>query len=134
MDHIVRSHPKGLDRVIVEGGQGLSGGQRQLLAFTRLLLADFPILLLDEPTGNMDQEQEKRCLEVLMQETRAGKTMVIVTHKTSLLPLVDRLMVVNGNRIVLDGPRDEVLARFSGRPAAPPIPQPVRPIALAANP
>ncbi|MGJ7582283.1 ATP-binding cassette domain-containing protein [Variovorax sp. RHLX14] len=113
MDQFVQSHPKGLDRLISEGGKGLSGGQRQLLAFTRLVLADTPIMLLDEPTANMDQEQEKHCLEVIAQEARAGKTILIVTHKPSLLPLVARLIVVNGNRIVLDGPRDDVLAKLA---------------------
>lgn len=128
MDQFVQSHPKGLDRLIMEGGKGLSGGQRQLLAFTRLVLADTPILLLDEPTANMDQDQEKRCLDVLTQEAQAGKTIVIVTHKPSLLPLVNRLIVINGNRIMLDGPRDEVLAKFTARaplPASPPVSRPV---------
>lgn len=120
MDRFVASHPKGLDRLINEGGKGLSGGQRQLLAFTRLVLADTPTLLLDEPTANMDHEQERYCLDVIAQEAAAGKTILIVTHKPTLLPLVTRLIVVNGNRIVLDGPRDEVLRRMSARPAVAP--------------
>ena len=115
MDRFVQSHPKGLDRLISEGGKGLSGGQRQLLAFTRLVLSDLPILLLDEPTANMDQEQEKRCLQVLAEEAQAGKTIIIVTHKTSLLPLINRLIVVNGNRIVMDGSREEVVARLTSQ-------------------
>lgn len=131
MDQFVQSHPKGLDRLIMEGGKGLSGGQRQLLAFTRLVLADPPILLLDEPTANMDQEQEKRCLDVLTQEAKSGKTIIVVTHKPTLLPLVNRLMVVNGNRIILDGPRDEVLAKFTARPSGPALSQPNRPIVVA---
>ena len=118
MDRFVQSHPKGLDRLITEGGKGLSGGQRQLLAFTRLVLADTATLLLDEPTANMDHEQEKFCLDVIAQEAAAGKTIVIVTHKPTLLHLVNRLIVVAGNRIVLDGPRDEVLRRMSAKPAA----------------
>ncbi|MES2533068.1 MAG: ATP-binding cassette domain-containing protein, partial [Pseudomonadota bacterium] len=130
MDQFVQSHPKGLDRLIMEGGKGLSGGQRQLLAFTRLVLADTPILLLDEPTANMDQEQERRCLDVLTQEAQAGKTIVIVTHKPSLLPLVNRLIVINGNRIMLDGPRDEVLAKFTARAPVPASPQASRPVAI----
>lgn len=133
MDQFVQSHPKGLDRLILEGGKGLSGGQRQLLAFTRLVLANPPILLLDEPTANMDQEQEKRCLDVLTQQAQAGKTIIIVTHKPSLLPLVNRLMVVNGNRVILDGPRDEVLAKFSARAPAPPLPPSSRPTVIAAT-
>jgi ATP-binding cassette subfamily C protein LapB len=60
----------------------------------------------------MDDEQERRCLQVLAQEAQAGKSMVIVTHKTSVLPLVTRIIVITGNSIVLDGPRDAVLQQL----------------------
>jgi ATP-binding cassette subfamily C protein LapB len=121
MDLLVRSHPQGLERVIAEGGKGLSGGQRQLLAFTRLLLNDSAIYLLDEPTANMDLEQETRCLGLLAELAKAGKTLIIVTHKPSLLPTVNRLVVVAANRIVLDGPKEHVLSQLTkpvqaGRP------------------
>lgn len=112
MDRFVASHPKGLGRAIMEGGKGLSGGQKQLVAFTRLILCNPSVMLLDEPTATMDEEQEHRCLSVLAQEAQAGKTMVIVTHKPSVLPLVTRLIVVAGNGIVLDGPRDAVLQQL----------------------
>ena len=112
MDQFVASHPKGLGRLIMEGGKGLSGGQKQLVAFTRLILCNPSVMLLDEPTATMDEEQERRCLRVLAQEAHAGKTMVIVTHKTSVLPLVTRLIVVAGHGIVLDGPRDVVLQQL----------------------
>ena len=112
MDKIVSAHPKGLARVIAEGGKGLSGGQKQLVAFTRLILCSPKVLLLDEPTATMDDEQERRCLSVLAQEAQAGKGMIIVTHKSSVLPLVSRVMVVVGNSIVLDGPRDEILQKI----------------------
>lgn len=114
MDSFVRSHPKGLEMEIFEGGKGLSGGQRQLLAFTRLVLSNPAVLLLDEPTASMDEQQERRCLSVLAQEAKAGKTMVIVTHKPSLLPLVERIVVLAGNKIVMDGPRDKVLRELNG--------------------
>ena len=112
MDKFVAAHPKGLDRVISEGGKGLSGGQKQLVAFTRLVLCDPVIWLLDEPTATMDDEQERRCLALLAQQAQAGKTMVMVTHKPSVLPLVTRLIVMVGHSIVLDGPRDEVLQKL----------------------
>jgi len=112
MDQMVASHPKGLSRVISEGGKGLSGGQKQLLAFTRLVLCQPCIYLLDEPTATMNDEQEKRCLKLLEQEASAGKSMVIVTHKPSLLPLASRVIVVASNRVVLDGPRDVVLKQL----------------------
>ncbi len=112
MDRFVASHPKGLDRVISEGGKGLSGGQKQLVAFTRLVLCNPNVLLLDEPTSTMDEEQERRCLAVLAQQAQMGKGMVIVTHKPSVLPLVTRLIVMVGHSIVLDGPRDDVLQKL----------------------
>jgi ATP-binding cassette subfamily C protein LapB len=114
MSRLVVSHPKGLERPIMEGGKGLSGGQRQLVAFTRLALAKPGVLLLDEPTASMDNEQEGRCLAVLAEEASAGKTLVVVTHKPSLLPILNRLIVVVGSRIVLDGPRDAVLQKLGG--------------------
>ena len=117
MDKLVSSHPKGLERAIAEGGKGLSGGQKQLLAFTRLVLCNPAVWLLDEPTASMDDEQERRCLSVLAQEAQNGKTMLIVTHKPSVLPLVTRIIVVSGNSIVMDGPRDAVLQELQQRHA-----------------
>lgn len=112
MDRFVATHPKGLERLIAEGGKGLSGGQKQLVAFTRLVLCQPNIYLLDEPTATMDDEQERRCLQVLVDEAQANKTFVIVTHKPTILPLVTRIIVVVGNQIVIDGPRDGVLQQL----------------------
>lgn len=117
MDRFVAAHPKGLSLPISEGGKGLSGGQKQLMAFTRLVLCDPDILLLDEPTANMDDEQERRCLQVLAQMAQQGKTMVIVTHKPSLLQLANRVMVITTHGIVADGPKDAVLQQLQNRPA-----------------
>jgi ATP-binding cassette, subfamily C, bacterial LapB len=122
---VVANHPRGLELPIFEGGKGLSGGQRQLVAFTRLLLTRPRIWLLDEPTASMDQELEQHSLHLLSQEMRdPSRTLVVVTHKTSLLSLVNRLIIIVGNRIIIDGPRDEVLARI-GRPAptSPAVPE-----------
>jgi len=115
MDQFVGAHPKGLARTISEGGKGLSGGQKQLLAFTRLVLCDPQILLLDEPTATMDEAQERKCLEVLMQKAQSGKMLVVVTHKPNLLALVDRIVVVAGHQILLDGPRDTVIEQLRQR-------------------
>lgn len=109
MDQFVAKHPKGLERPINEGGKGLSGGQKQLLAFTRLLLCNPTIYLLDEPTATMDDEQERKCIQVLQEEIQNKKTLVVVTHKTSVLALVDRIIVIAGNQMVMDGPREVVL-------------------------
>lgn len=112
MYRFVTSHPKGLLRPISEGGKGLSGGQKQLLAFTRIMLTKPDVLLLDEPTATMDDQQERECLRVLQEEATAGKTMVMVTHKASILSLATRIIVMVGARIALDGPRDTVLAQL----------------------
>jgi ATP-binding cassette subfamily C protein LapB len=117
MDRFVASHPRGLERPIAEGGKGLSGGQKQLVAFTRLVLCNPDVWLLDEPTASMDDEQESRCLRVLAQQASAGRTLVIVTHKPSLLPLVERLIVMAGNSVVLDGPKESVLHELQQRHA-----------------
>jgi ATP-binding cassette subfamily C protein LapB len=120
MDQLIAAHPKGLARAISEGGKGLSGGQKQLVAFTRLVLCNPEIMLLDEPTATMDDEQERKCLSVLTQEAQSGKTLVVVTHKPSLLALVNRIIVIAGNQIVIDGPRDAVLSQLKQRTIAAP--------------
>ncbi len=122
MINFVSAHPKGLDRPIMEGGKGLSGGQRQLLAFTRLILCNPDILLLDEPTASMDDEQERRCIRVMQELVKAGKMLVVVTHKPNILPLVSRIIIVAGHTIAMDGPRDAVLQRLSQPATAQPAP------------
>lgn len=109
---IINSHPKGFDLMIFEGGKGLSAGQRQLVALTRLLLSNPDVWLLDEPTASMDDMTERRCIQVLNQVIKPESTLVLVTHKASIFPLVNRLIVFANQQIVLDGPRDQVLARL----------------------
>lgn len=108
----VGSHPKGLDMLISEGGSGVSGGQRQLIGLTRLLLTRPAVWLLDEPTSSMDDETERQTLRVLAGAVGRTQTMILVTHKASVLSLVTRLVVMANGRIVLDGPRDAVLAHL----------------------
>lgn len=107
--NLVSSHSSGLDLPISEGGKGLSGGQKQLVAFTRLLLTKPDVFLLDEPTASMDNRQEQRCLQVLRQELTQGQTFIVATHKTALLDLVDRLIIMDNQRIIIDGPKQAVL-------------------------
>ena len=102
-------HPQGLDMQIAERGENLSGGQRQSIALARALLLDPPILLLDEPSSSMDNTTELRVKNQL-KEKFSGKTMILVTHKASMLDLVDRLIVVNNGRVVADGPKAQVHA------------------------
>ncbi|MDO6423049.1 type I secretion system permease/ATPase [Saccharophagus degradans] len=101
-------HPHGLARMIGERGDNLSGGQRQAISIARGLVNSPALVLLDEPTSAMDNASEAKLMENLKEEL-ADKTVIMVTHKTSLLRLVDRVIVMDGGRIVADGPKDTVL-------------------------
>lgn len=110
---LVASHSSGIDLPISEGGKGLSGGQKQLVAFTRLVLTNPTIWLLDEPTASMDNLQEQQCLQVIAQELqKGGKTLIVSTHKMALLNFVDRIIIMANNQIVMDGPKHAVLAQL----------------------
>ena len=106
---LVARHPLGLELPISEGGKGLSGGQKQLVAFTRIILTQPSVLLLDEPTASMDEAQERHSLSSLIRSLRATDTLVVVTHRPSLLPLVNRIIVMAHGKVFMDGPRDEVI-------------------------
>lgn len=111
-DSVISSHSKGLYQEIFEGGTGLSGGQRQLVHFTRAFLRNPSVWLLDEPTASMDLTLEKKCLEALRDSVKKADTLVLVTHKPELMSLVDRLIVVIRNQVVLHGPRELVLGQL----------------------
>jgi ATP-binding cassette subfamily C protein LapB len=115
---MVAQHPLGLDRRLSEGGRGLSGGQRQLVALTRLVLADRPVWLLDEPTSGMDDGLEQATVRLMTQLLKPEATLLLVTHRLSMLPLVERVIVLSPQGILVDGPRDAVLAHLQGRSAA----------------
>jgi ATP-binding cassette subfamily C protein LapB len=104
----VAAHPMGLDMPIGENGASLSGGQRQMVALARALLADAPVILLDEPTSAFDAAGEQRLLEALQPELQ-GKTLVLATHRPAPLSLVSRIVLLDGGQILSDGPRDAVL-------------------------
>ncbi|MGE4348541.1 MAG: type I secretion system permease/ATPase [Candidatus Berkiella sp.] len=104
----VAKHPQGFDMPVGERGEKLSGGQRQAIAIARALILDPPILVLDEPTNMMDNRTEE-LFKQQIQEVSKNKTMILVTHKGSLLSLVDRLILMDNGRIIADGPRDLVL-------------------------
>jgi ATP-binding cassette subfamily C protein LapB len=108
LDSVAAAHPLGFDRPVGEMGQSLSGGQRQLVALARSLLLNPQVLLLDEPTSGMDMQTERLFLQRLEVATQ-GRTVVIVTHRFSVLEQIDRLIVVDSGQIVADGPKDEVL-------------------------
>jgi ATP-binding cassette subfamily C protein LapB len=104
----VRLHPKGYELQVGERGQNLSGGQRQNVALARALLLDPPILLLDEPTSAMDNTGEER-LKQRLSAVIGTKTLLLVTHRASMLSLVDRLIIVDRGQIIADGPKGSVM-------------------------
>jgi len=111
----VNRHPKGFDMTIGERGESLSGGQRQAVGIARAVLNDSPMLLLDEPSSAMDHQSED-ALKSRLRRFATGKTMILVTHRTSLLELIDRLIVIDNGQIVADGPKVQVIeALQSGR-------------------
>jgi ATP-binding cassette subfamily C protein LapB len=113
---VVNRHPKGLQQEIHEGGSGLSGGQRQLVNLTRAFLRQPRVWLLDEPTASMDRNLEAQVTDALRSALSPETTLVLVTHKTEMLDLVDRLIVVADHKIVLDGPKAQVLRALQPTP------------------
>ena len=114
VSQFVNKLPMGFDTPVGEQGAWLSGGQRQSIALGRALLLDEPILILDEPTNSMDNTTEAIIRENLFAYTR-DKTLILVTHKAPMLDLVERLVVIDDGRIVMDGPKDRVLESLQGK-------------------
>jgi len=105
---LVNGHAKGFDLPIGENGKGLSGGQRQSVAIARAVVGDPQILLFDELTSAMDNQTESSVMEKI-REFSKHKTMIISTHRASLLSLVDRIVVMDDGRVIADGPKEKVL-------------------------
>lgn len=108
----VQAHPAGFGAKIGERGMNLSGGQRQAIALARALVLDPDVLVLDEPTSNMDNATEA-LVKQRLGKILTGKTLVLITHRLSLLDMVDRLIVLDGGRVVADGPKQLVLAQLN---------------------
>ncbi len=108
VDQFVNKLPAGFDTQVGESGASLSGGQRQSIALGRALLLNESIIVLDEPTSNMDNATETMMKRKLFAHTR-DKTLLLITHKTSMLDLVERLIVVEEGRILMDGPKQKVV-------------------------
>lgn len=109
VDGIVKNHPKGFDMQVGERGANLSSGQRQAVAIARAVLKNPSLLLLDEPTSAMDSASEERVRHNLKIFAK-DKTLLLVTHRTALLDLTERVIVLDGGRIVADGPKEQILA------------------------
>ena len=114
LDEFLGKHEAGYDLLVGERGEGLSGGERQSVTLARALISDPSIIMLDEPTNSMDRQTEKafiRRLKTIIED----KTLVVVTHKTSLLELVDRVIIVENGQVVVDGPKNEVFTTKASR-------------------
>ncbi len=114
VDEFIRQHPSGYDLDISEGGSSLSGGQKQSIAIARALLLDAPVYVLDEPTNAMDARTEQQFLQRLKPHLQ-NRTTLVITHKMSLLTLVDRLIVLDKGRVIADGPKDAVLETLKSK-------------------
>ena len=113
LSEFVNQHPDGFDMQVGERGGLLSGGQRSAVVLARAFIQEAPILLLDEPTSAMDNTSENR-FRTHLQQFASDKTMILATHKTTMLALVERVIVLNEGQIVADGKRDDVLSALAG--------------------
>jgi len=110
----INKHPKGFDMPVGERGSFLSGGQKQSIAIARAIVNKYPIVLFDEPTSSMDTSSENKFMQKIGKYYE-DKTLILVTHKMSLLKLVDRLIVMDDGKIVLDGKKEDVIKKLQGK-------------------
>ncbi len=115
VEDFVAKHPSGYDLMLAERGEGLSGGQKQAITLARALVGQPPVLLLDEPTSAMDVQNERDVIARLKTEAQ-GRTLIVITHRTSLLELVDRVIVIEDGRVGMDGDKS-ILARAARQAA-----------------
>ena len=115
VDEIASNLPDGYETVLSEGGKQLSGGQRQAICIARAFVGDPKIVIMDEPSSAMDNASEQQLL-IGLKEKLIDKTLILITHRGTLLSLVDRVVVFDSGRIVADGPKDKVLKAASQKP------------------
>lgn len=113
---VVNSHGNGFEQQVGEGGKQLSGGQRQSVSLARALIYNPAIFIMDEPTSAMDSANEAMMKETI-REAIKGKTFILNTHRTTLLDLVDRVIVIENGKIIADGKKEDVLPQFKPVPA-----------------
>jgi ATP-binding cassette subfamily C protein LapB len=114
VEGFIAGHPLGYDMPISEGGRSLSGGQKQAIGLARVLIRQPKVLFLDEPTAHFDVRSEGEFIERLKLLASRDITIIVSTHRLSLLGLVDRLLLFDKGRLVADGPRDKVIAMLQG--------------------
>jgi ATP-binding cassette, subfamily C, bacterial LapB len=112
VETFIAGHPQGYDMMIAEGGRSLSGGQKQAIGLARILIRKPRVLFLDEPTAHFDVRSEAEFLDRLKLLAKGEMTIVVSTHRPSLLSLVDRILVFDNGKIVADGPADQILTRL----------------------
>lgn len=115
LSHLVDGDEAGFDRDVGERGDRLSSGQQRLLALARAFVDPFRVLILDEPTANLDRWSEQQLCERLRDALAPDQTLILSTHRFPMLALVDRLIVLDAGRIVMDGPKQDVIAALEGR-------------------
>ena len=112
LDTVLKALPNGLSYVVSEGGRELSGGQKQILALARAFASDPSVVILDEPTSAMDPKHEQLFIRNMSNFIK-NRLLIVVTHRKPILSVTKRILVIERGRIVMDGSRDEVLAKFS---------------------
>jgi ATP-binding cassette subfamily C protein LapB len=123
VDDFVRQHPEGYSLRLGERGEGLSGGQRQAVAIARALLRRPPVLLFDEATSAMDMNAEATLLQKLAQEI-GPRTFITITHKASLLQMVNKVIVIDQGKVAMQGTPEQLMRAQQAQAAKPPVPVP----------
>lgn len=119
VEAFIAGHPEGYDMMIAEGGRSLSGGQKQAIGLARVLIRKPKVLFLDEPTAHFDVRSEAEFLARLQALAKSRITILVATHRPSVLSLVDRVLVFDRGRLIADGPREEIVARMKAPPPPP---------------
>lgn len=112
---LIQRLPNGFDHELKAGGRGLSAGQAQRVALARAMFGDPAVLILDEPNAHLDAEGDSALLAAIDHYKQAGHTILVVSHKLGILPVVDKLLVMRGGRVEMFGPRDEILPKIAPR-------------------
>jgi len=133
VEQFIAGHPLGYDMPIAEGGRSLSGGQKQAIGLARAMIRQPRILFMDEPTAHFDVRSEAEFLERLKSIARADMTVIVSTHRPSLLSLVTRILVFERGKLVADGPRENILATLQASAKRPPDPVKFDPTAVRSN-